>query len=477
MGRAPNFYYQSPVGDIAKSFATAIFGDPAKANAQAVAQAQAAERAAHTRVYNSQAEGYENQNRASQSLPELIASLRAPAAPPAPSLDDPAFLDGAGPSERPPSADEVFRNNLPGFVAALAQMQGDKVDTTETVGSLASFLGGDEMARRGLVAQGHSPTKDFAITPERADDIAQQGYDAKLGQALGVATINNRDDIPVANIRAGASRDVATINNRDDIPVANIAAGSRENVANIKAAGPAPGFDAILKAYPNARMTGGPRTPERNREVGGVENSDHLNNKPGISAFDTDVIPGVSIEQRKAAIEAANPGVRVIDARRHRAKRPDGTLGGLHDHFSLQNIAGPAKGGRAAAAAKPPKAITPKQKEMVEGELTQQLESRGLALSPNALAVFRAGALTNFQSDGNPVTAARNAIEVGLRNGRDNINKRRGQKPAATAPAPRAGPGGNRSGSGPVRVSSPAQAQALKPGTRYTTPDGKTFVR
>lgn len=80
------------------------------------------------------------------------------------------------------------------------------MSTPETIGTLASFFGGDELARRGMVAQGKTPGEEFALTPERADEIAGIDNSAALARALGVAEINNRDDVPVANIHAGASR-------------------------------------------------------------------------------------------------------------------------------------------------------------------------------------------------------------------------------------------------------------------------------
>ncbi len=214
-------------------------------------------RIAHARVYGAQADGVGIQNGAARSLPEMFASLLPQARPePPPTLD--GFLSPdhqlPGPQEAP---DEAFRRGLPAVIAALAQAQGDKVDTSETIGGLASFLGGDELARRGLIAQGHTPTEDFAVTPDRADEIAGNKASAALRQALGVAGINHSNDIPVANIRAGSVRDAAMINNRDDVTVANIAAGSRENVAAIKGQGTpvADGRAIVSSIYPGARIT------------------------------------------------------------------------------------------------------------------------------------------------------------------------------------------------------------------------------
>lgn len=212
MPRAPNFNYQNPMGDIGSSLVRAIFGDPQAAQAQQKAQAEAELRDAqarqaneHAELYRAQTTGQTGQNTASNSLPALIGRLSAPPQT-VPTLDDPGFLEGVGTAPPVPTADEQFRSNLGPTVAALAQMSGDKVDPRQVIGTLASFFGGDEMARRGLVAQGNTPGAAFALTPDRADDIAGQGYNARQSLAESVAGINNRDDVPVANIQAGASR-------------------------------------------------------------------------------------------------------------------------------------------------------------------------------------------------------------------------------------------------------------------------------
>ncbi len=169
------FGYQDPTAEIGYNLGRALFGDPEAAAKQAAQAAQMDQHRAaaeadrqHARLYGSQADGQGAQNTASAGLPELMASF--------------APMPGE-------TTDQAFRRGLPGLVARIGQAQGDKINTSETIGSLASFLGGDEMARRGMVAQGHSPSADFAITPERADAIAGNDALAKLKQALGVADV------------------------------------------------------------------------------------------------------------------------------------------------------------------------------------------------------------------------------------------------------------------------------------------------
>ncbi|MBE5074258.1 hypothetical protein IM511_08055 [Erythrobacteraceae bacterium E2-1 Yellow Sea] len=237
MSSAPNFYYQAnPTADIAGGLAAAIFGNPA---ARAKQQQQMLddeltraniERANASAAYDTaRTDGVTIQNNAANSLPELLAGFRAQPAQeaiPAPENDLAAgtpYATSAVPARPAVTQEEAFQQGLPAMVAMMAQMQGDKVDPRHVVGTLASFIGGDEMARRGLIAQGHTPGEEFAITPERADDIARAKADAAARQAFGVAEINNRDDIAVARI-----------NHANDIPVANIKADADRDVAGIK---------------------------------------------------------------------------------------------------------------------------------------------------------------------------------------------------------------------------------------------------
>lgn len=217
MSRGQNFFYQdSPATDIAHSIATAWFGDPALAAKQRDIQAQAAlreaqmrEAEAHGGLYTEQARGVRGQNNAADQLPALSAAMfTPPPAPRQPSLSDPDFVSAAGPSTpyHAPTQQDVLRQNLPAFVAALSQMQGDKVSPSETMGTLAAFMGDDELARRGLVAQRATPGENFALTPQRADAISARDAAEAQTSAFGVARINHANDIPVANIQAGAAR-------------------------------------------------------------------------------------------------------------------------------------------------------------------------------------------------------------------------------------------------------------------------------
>lgn len=337
MGQQNFFYSADPSQDIGSSLATALFGNRELAQKQAQARAEIAAREAaaresdaHAQYYTRQAEGAGYQNTQAQGVPEAIAGMYAPPAAP---------IDTwyRSPEDQQAAQQDVFKAGLGNLIAHLAGQQGDKVDPRQIIGALSAFAGNDELARRGLVAQGQSPSKDFAVTPERADQISARDAGESLSQAMGVARVNHAADVPVANIRAGASRAVAGINHASDVPVANIGAWAQADAARIRQNG-APGFEAIGNALPGAFETSGLRSPAQNAAVDGVPNSYHLG-RPGAQGYDIRPIPGLTIEQAKAHIEATNPGMRVVEAR-DESHRPGH---GAHWHFALQAPPVPAK--------------------------------------------------------------------------------------------------------------------------------------
>lgn len=89
---------------------------------------------------------------------------------------------------------------------------------------------------------------------------------------------------------------------------------------------------ALEELFPGARITGGDRTPERNREVGGVANSWHL--QPGKTA-DMAPIPGETIQSVRKKLEEAGWTVHeAIDE----TQRTNGT--GPHWHIAASPPAG-----------------------------------------------------------------------------------------------------------------------------------------
>jgi hypothetical protein len=400
MPRGQNFYYQGDQNlgaSLGASLGRALFGDPAMAMKQREAIAEAELRAAQTRRQDAAAgfdtartTGQTFQNTSAQSLAGLIDLLR-PRAQPAPQA-----MPGADPlaalPDAPPQADPAaaFQNNIGAVIAAMAGAQGDKVDTSETVGALASFLGGDELARRGMIAQGHTPGKDFAITPGRADDIRNDTQAADLGKATAVATINNRDDIPVANIQAQTAR-----RGQD------VSASTARRGQDIKSSA---GFSIVSDVLPGALMTGEERTPQRNREVGGAENSFHLPGD-GVEAYDVRVGTGAKTFAEAEAKMRAKYGSRLVEAK-DESNRPGYDP---HWHFAVQTppkVAGKGKGKGAA-----PKGINAPTNKLLDEELDRQLEARNMNLTPGARVNLKSAAIRAYQESGDHVGAINGVLQ------------------------------------------------------------------
>lgn len=242
---------------IGEGLGRALFGDPVAREAQqraeadrevALARARQARSAAgyddaRTRGVNQQ---YDASINFAQKLAEGFAPI--PDMSTGGSLDDISLSLGKGVALEeqgilpppPPvhlSNDERIRGLAPALFGYAAQMQGDKVDPNKIFGGIAAVLGGEELARRGLVAQGHTPGKDFALTPDRADDIRSQGYGADYRQATDVARINNASDIPVAEIRARGGVDAARVRADGTVAAAGVRAATPRSTAARRGAG------------------------------------------------------------------------------------------------------------------------------------------------------------------------------------------------------------------------------------------------
>lgn len=493
MPRAPNFTYRNPLEEVTPSLVRAIFGDPEMAAKQQQLQAemqlrtaQADEARAKGGLYTSQTTGQNQQNTAAAGLPGLFANMYAD--PPAlPTLDDPDFVTAAGPSGPAPTRDSIFRAGLPALLGNMGIMQGDKIDPRQMVGTAASFGGGDEMARRGLIAQGHSPTADFAITPGRADEIAARDAGEDRTTKFGVAGIQRK-----------SAFDVATLNNRDDVPVANIRAGATRDVAAMKGTGPAPGFDVIQRSFPGVKMNSGWRSVEHNKRVDGVPNSLHLGNVPGVMGYDFDAIPGMTVEQVAAKIERDSGGtIVVVEAVDERGRKgPNGkALGGYH--LGLKNVGGPAP--KAATAAKPGAAPKPGKSPskvvmtQIENGVNDYFTRYGVTPSPAARAAIIGRAVTNWQTTGNPVTAVSSSVQYfsGAEKARRAKAAKSSGRPTPGAPTARDPKTGKQiwyngsawvpvPGAGGASFTTDAEADAYasdprNKGKTFVGPDGKTY--
>lgn len=225
----------------------------------------------------------------------------------------------------PTDYDALMRQHGPAIMAYAAAMQGNKVDPNGVIGGLAALLGSDEMARRGLVAQGRTPGADFALTPGRADDIRGQGFDAAHRKAVDVASINNRDNVQVANIRANATTDSARI--RADA-AGNVRGRVDYGKANENAAA------AAQSLFPQARITQGRRDP--NSALGKANPSSYHNHTGG--AVDVAPIRGMSFEQYVQRYRDA--GYPVLEAINETGSGRSAHATGDHWHVVLGKRAG-----------------------------------------------------------------------------------------------------------------------------------------
>lgn len=404
-GFSPYYSQDGQLGaTIGASLGKALFGDPEAAAKLAMQRAQlnnynaqAEEAKAHAGLYTGQAEGVGIQNGASRSLPDLIASMFTQPEATAP-------VDPAGTSTPYYSGgfDPVaLRAGLPAAMAAMAQMKGDKVDPNAIIGGLTAMLGDDEFARRGMVAQGHTPGKDFALTPERADDISGRDAGETLRQALSLEGIRSTDrrrgqDISATTQRRGQDLTDTRGRRGQDLSHEDRVAGRETKFIPL-------GERMITDVLPGARISSGERTPKHNREVGGVSDSYHL---PGDGVETYDMEPMGSFADAKARM-AAKYGSRLVEAI-DETNRPGH---GPHWHFAVaQERAATGKGAGSTAKAKTPKAISTASQRLLDGELEKQLEGSGLNLATGARANIRASIANDFQRTGNAVESVKSVL-------------------------------------------------------------------
>lgn len=406
MPYAQNPYYKDPWADAATNLATALFGNPELRGKQQLQNAQIDNYTANANYDRARTEGVDIQNTASRGMPAALQSLYAP--PPT-----------AAPGAPPVSQEAAFRTGLPAVMALIAQMQGDKVDMGGVLGGMGAFSGSDTLARQGMAAQGQSPHKDFAMTAQRADAIRASDHDADYRKDTAVAGINNRDDIPVANIQAGAQRYGHDRDYQAKVYDVDTDANTKRYEVNSDAYGGADVPGMIANLFPGVQITSTKRTPEHNRAVKGVPNSHHLTG----NAADFVKTPGMTIEGVRKGLAAQ--GVNVIEA------IDEG------DHFHVAWSKAPPKGARKGddGGVKP---VPITQGEDIDREINLQLgikfdESKakiaGPELSPRGRGAVRQYAVALYQRNGgNMPKAVSDAIKEAQR-----IDA--GKKPAA-APAP-----------------------------------------
>lgn len=350
---------------IGEGLGRALFGDPAARQAQQQAEAERQVSIARAQQARSAA-GYDDartrgvtiQNDASSNLVKLLTEGFAPQPAPVDMSTGGSLADvvsslgtGAGMEEQgilppppvvAPSADERLRSLAPALFGTMAQMQGDKVDPNGVIGGLAAMIGSDELARRGMIAQGKTPGDEFALTPERADVIRAQGYGAEYKKATDVATINNASDIPVAEIRARGSVDAARVRGE---AAGNVSGNKDYTKATDDARA------AVQRIYPNARITQVERDP--NSALGKANPDSYHNHTKG--AVDVAPIAGMTFEQYVQGYR--DQGYPVLEAKNEvgAGRSPHAT--GDHWHVVLGRREKPAGKGATASGTKAPKAI------------------------------------------------------------------------------------------------------------------------
>jgi hypothetical protein len=216
MARAQNFFYRGDADLPAvagASLGRALFGDPTMAAAQQKAQSEAALRAAqtgeataHGSLYGSQDLQQQQETAGSRQSAGAVSSFfPEPVAPPAPEVGIPGGPQPAASSAPQPDAFHS-RAGLGNLISGLLLAQGKTAKIGDVAGALSAFTGTDAEQRAGLIAQGHTPGKEFAGTSDRADQIAATEAADGLHKALGVANIAAAAHVAGENISAGASR-------------------------------------------------------------------------------------------------------------------------------------------------------------------------------------------------------------------------------------------------------------------------------
>ena len=451
MPRTSNFYYQQdPWAAIGKSLGTALFGDPVAAQEQREAQAkmdlmaaQSEQARAHAGLYGEQSTGQQWQNKGASkwydlffNRPTPVANVPGPAVP----VDPLAPLPEAPVAQAPAGGFDLSPSSIAQAIGAMALMRGENVDVGETVGALGTMLGDEGYMRRGMMAMGHTPGENFAPTAQRADEIRQQGFDADYNKSTAVARINHASDIPVAQIAANARVEDARIGADADRDVQVI-----KNDGNFVSLGDS----LVTSLFPNAHSTGRERTPQRNREVGGVPNSKHLAGD-GIEALDVRPIPGVTFAQFQQQMRAkyGDRLVEVIDE----TVETNGT--GPHWHVAVRQDRSKGGSGKKAGAVK---AVPQGTAEQIKTDVENAVAGWD-DVPPRLLQATIAFAMSEYQKKGNQAAAVSTAIRE--------LKRQRDMDRPGGKPAPQGGK--------PVRIASDDEWARLPKGALFIGPDGQT---
>lgn len=413
-GFSPYYAADQQLGaSIGSSLATALFGDPAMRQKLQEHQAemelrgaQTEQARAHAGLFGEQTRGVRTSNDAVDSLPALIASMFTPQAAP---VDDLAPLpeEGAGYYPSVGSTGEAvaagfdpatFQAGLPALMAAFAQAKGDKVDPNAIIGGLAAMMGNDEFARRGMIAQGHTPSDDFALTTDRADAISARDAAESKDEKLSVERIQSSDRRYSTDVGATTARRGQDIRSSDTRRGQDIASDDRN--AKLDASGYDRG-GAIALGNTLGTVTSTVRSEQHNKDVGGVGNSYHLASRGG---------RGIDVARRKGVTHA-----QVVQAYRNAGYTILEQLDeGDHSHLALAGGPNPTggKGGGKGSKSLVPKTVNAATAKTIDKEIEAQLAARRWNAEGKALSDIRISAQKNYQRGGSPAEAVSSALEV-----------------------------------------------------------------
>lgn len=352
-----------------------------------------------------------------------------------------------------PSQADVERaaiiQGLPALLATYMTLSqgGNLGDIMSTIGG---FAGSDETARRGLVASGVSPSENFALTPQRADEISARDAAEDYTQAIDVENIQSGDRRRGQDLTYKSTTRGQDIRSSDTRRGQDLTHARGLYATDMKGVRPVGSFRAIAeKVYPGIRINQTRRDPDSDL---GRANPNSWHNRTD-AAGDTDPIPGMTFSQYVDGYRKA--GYEIIEAR-DEVTDPSPHSTGPHWHVVLGERTTQAKGG---AGGKPPsQTAIASIRRMVDDEMrTMGVDPKNAGKSGNK---FRQAALRRtsqlYRENGGDVAAAfQQAMkEAGYRGGE------------AAAPA---------QGGQPrvVRIKNDDDYARLPVGTIFIGPDGK----
>ncbi len=182
-----NPYYNPAYADAAEGIGKALFiGDPAKAGEVEDRRGRAAYYGAETALDNSKTQRQQMENDAIAGMAKALSAAGVRPTPEAMAAAMPGMIANsvaAGVKE-------------PGKIfAPFWAMQGE---------AQSGAAPAEAYTRAALIGDGHSPDKDFAPTPDRADAIENRDAAAKLAEALAVQSSKNEGDLAVQESKNNA---------------------------------------------------------------------------------------------------------------------------------------------------------------------------------------------------------------------------------------------------------------------------------